>query len=302
MRRHHLALPLILGALSLATPARAVEPRDAAAAEVLFRRAKELLAKGEIHEACASFSESLRLDPATGTLLNLAACEEREGKLASAWQHFVDARAGLPAGDFRIAFADKRIEALEPRVPKLTLTLGEPSKDARVFRDDVELGAPSLGVAIPTDPGRHVISVRAVGRAETSVVVVLAEAEQKAVGLELGSPTPIEERAGAPNEPPATTQRTLGYVVGGAGALALTVGIVSAFITVDAASRYKKNCHDGACSAQGLDAASTGRTFEVVSPIAIGAGVVALGVGAYLVLAAPKRKGNAAIVAPFFAF
>ena len=92
------ALSCALLLSGLQSVASAAEPHDAAAADVLFRRAKDALAAGNVDGACASFAESQRLDPAAGTLLNLADCEEKQGKLATAWQHFVEGRDKLPGG------------------------------------------------------------------------------------------------------------------------------------------------------------------------------------------------------------
>src|SRR5690242_4971467 len=70
--------------------AQAAEQRDAAAAEALFEEAKRLFEQGDHGAACPKFSESYRLDPATGALFALALCHERAGKIASAWVEFME--------------------------------------------------------------------------------------------------------------------------------------------------------------------------------------------------------------------
>ncbi|MCL4752247.1 MAG: hypothetical protein KJ015_18950 [Myxococcales bacterium] len=74
-----------------AQPAPA-SPSDAARAEELFRHGRTLMEQGKYAEACEAFAESMRFDPALGTLLNLATCVERSGDTQRACSLFAQAR------------------------------------------------------------------------------------------------------------------------------------------------------------------------------------------------------------------
>ena len=74
-------LPLV-AILALASPALAANAENAAAADVLFKEAKQLASAGDFARACPKFIESQRLDPSVGTLLNIGNCYEKLGKLA----------------------------------------------------------------------------------------------------------------------------------------------------------------------------------------------------------------------------
>src|ERR1700690_1752913 len=59
-------------------------PRDAAAAAVLFHEGYKLRQEGKDDAACKKFEESAHLDPMAGTLMNLAECRANQGKTATA--------------------------------------------------------------------------------------------------------------------------------------------------------------------------------------------------------------------------
>ncbi|MFO0759346.1 MAG: hypothetical protein U0359_22830 [Byssovorax sp.] len=71
-----------------ARPAVEAPVGDVAAAEAAFEAGRELMRQGKVPEACAKFDESLRLDRALGTLLNLAMCEEKKGDVGAACAHY----------------------------------------------------------------------------------------------------------------------------------------------------------------------------------------------------------------------
>src|SRR5687768_16841895 len=105
MRR--LAPLAVAFALTLAWSAP-VFARDPAAAEALYRAGRDSAKKGDWDKACSQFAESQRLDPAPGTLLNLADCEERRGLIASAWSHYTEASTQFKPGDTRTKFSKER--------------------------------------------------------------------------------------------------------------------------------------------------------------------------------------------------
>ena len=168
--------------LSPAGPATA-QSSDPIAATELFRQGREAMTRGDFEAARLKLGESLRLDEKVGTLLNVAECEDKVGRIASARQHVqraVDlARA---QGDDRLHLAEERFAKLDGRVPRLTVTLAERAPaGASVQRDGVVLGAASLGAALPVEPGKHVVSVDAAGRAPRVFEVTLAEGERRAI-------------------------------------------------------------------------------------------------------------------------
>jgi tetratricopeptide (TPR) repeat protein len=174
---------VLLGALFMSASPSA-RAGDAAVAEALFAEARQLMAQGRYAEACPKLESSNRIDPATGTLLNLASCYEKLGRTATAWALYLQV-AGSPQGALRADYARQHADALLPTLPKLTIRAPTAPPDAHVTRDGIVVPVGAFGAPIPVDPGHHVIEATASGRisfhreidiatgATTSVVVTL---------------------------------------------------------------------------------------------------------------------------------
>ena len=288
--KHFVALVAFVSAFVLATPVRA-QANDAAAAEALFEAGREAMAREDYAAACRNFEDSHKLDPAIGTIFNLANCEERRGRLASAWQRFTEVAQELPDTDDRRVIALERAEALKGRLPYLTLRFGSgvPS-DAHVARDGIAIGAAGLGVPLPVDPGEHEIVVSAAGRRDKAYRVSLALAERKELVVTAGEPLSV-----APSEAPRTPESRddtkgpplVGYVLVGVGVVGVAVGAVTGVMALD----RKRTMKDDGCDPDGntcrtetgVDAASSGEILATTSTIAFAVGGVSLGVGAYFV-------------------
>src|SRR5687767_1829182 len=74
------ALSLFMAVAAARAVAQSAEPPPADA-EQLFRIGKQALAAGDLPVACARLAESFKLEAATGSLLALAVCHERQQKL-----------------------------------------------------------------------------------------------------------------------------------------------------------------------------------------------------------------------------
>jgi hypothetical protein len=271
------------------TRAVLAEGRDPAAAEALFREGRAAAQKGNWDVACPKLRESERLDPAAGTLLNLADCEEHRGKVATAWQLFRQVAESLPESDERVPLAKRRAADLEKRLPHLTVRLaGVAPIGVKVVRNDVELSEASLGAALPVDPGSYQIVVTAPGRQLTKATVVVTE----------GAASAIEVRAGAEvvetnvDRTPRSSPRTAGWIAVGVGAAGLGVGVVAGVLTLERKSTVDDNCMpDKRCNPVGYDAAQSGKTLGVVTTAGLLVGAVGVGVGAYLLLRGDDARG-----------
>ena len=181
----------------------------AAVAEALYRQARDLMATGKYDEACPKLAQSQQLDPATGTLLNLAACHEKQGKLATAWLEYSDAlvAARRDAREDRVQYARDRAAELELKLSRLTLLLA-PNADTpglAIELDGASVGSAVFGAPTPVDPGKH--SVRASAPAKISQVFSVeigALADQQS--LTIPPLEPAAEPTAPPTPPPAPAQ------------------------------------------------------------------------------------------------
>jgi hypothetical protein len=280
-----LGLPLSVSA----EPAAATTPRDPAAAEALFDEGRRALEKNDLETACAKFAESQRLDPGVGTLMNWASCEERQGRIATAWQRWREAVDQLPVDDERLGFATKRAALLEPRLPRLSITLRQRApRESRVMRDDVALGQASLGTLLPVDPGEHRITVRAPGFEPRAFTLVIDEGEKKSIEVEPGKALPQRTQVDGEARKQSNT-RTVGWALIGAGGAGVMTGIVTGLLLPAKQDEVDANCSAEGCNQAGVDAASEGKTLLVVNAVGWGAGIAALGAGTYFVLSSKSE-------------
>jgi hypothetical protein len=266
--------------------------RDPVAAEGLFQAGREALKREEWASACVSFAKSQELDPAAGTALNLALCEEKQGHIASAWQRLREAIDLLPPGDDRAPAARKRVAELEPRVPHLTVLLGPGAPPGtRVRRDDLDVDGALLGFPQPIDPGRHVVRVSAPGWAERVYDVTMSEAQRQDLVVVPGAQLPPSVAS------LNTSRRTIGWVFSGIGATAIGLGAVTGLAVISRSHERQRLCPNDVCptpqalaDARSVD--SSGNVLSVVSTVAFAVGAVGLAAGLYFRLWPTKESSK----------
>lgn len=230
-----LALSAALAALALSAAAHAQSA--GAQAETLFRQGKDLMARGQIAEACAAFDASQKLDPTIATLLNQAACREKNEQLATAWGLFLEAerqtRTATDAATQQLhQVAATKAVKLEPRLSTLTVTVPGPNRvpGLQVLRSGEPIEPGAWNRALPVDGGTYQITARAPGNAEWSSTITVGN-EHDARTIEIPRlkaaaldelPVHTAEGDAAPASPRARS-KVVPLVVGGA-AVALAGG------------------------------------------------------------------------------
>ncbi len=268
-------------------------PTDRNLAQTLFDQARELMGAGKYNEACAKFAESQRLDPGGGTLLNLALCHEKQGKIATAWADFHEALSAAlrDRRKEREKLAREHLQTLEPRLPKLTLQVAQPVATAMELKID---GAPvartAWGAAVPIDPASHVIQATAPGKKPWSATFTMREAEQRTTSVPLLDDEPQAPAAAASaarprtndvEERPSSRPRTGAYVAGGFGVLGLGVGTYFGLHAIAERKEADSYCSETTCKREGFDHNENAVRDAWISDAAFGIGLIGVGLAVY---------------------
>ena len=193
--------------------------------------------QGKFKEACEAFERSQKLDPQNGTLFNLAGCDEKIGKLATAWLVYRDI-AQRDTNPKRKAEATKRAKELDKRLPKLVLAAPEPTLAGLTVTLDGEDALPLLGIESPVDLGDRKIVAAAPGyKPLETVVAVKTEGKTMTIKLDSKSLDALtakritDDARGGDKRPivieaPQSHRRRNGAIVGALGGVAVGAGIV----------------------------------------------------------------------------
>jgi len=324
---------LVAGVALFPGPARADHYAETARAEALFAEGRKLMAAKDYEHACPKFAASQTLDPAPGTMLNLATCYERSGKTASAWGAYKAAQAlAQNAGQkHRAAAAATKAAELEPKVGHITIWIAPESRIAslEVQCDGETLQSAEWGIPLPYDPGPHECAVAAPGhRKWTSHLEVPGDGQNVDVTVpSLEADTPARPVAAVPAPPPplptaptqtsalgdaqetpssspGATQRVAGLVIAGVGIAGIGFGVF-AYVTAngklqDAEKRCPGLATGTACAtpeefnnAQPLQSSAV--TWANVSTVAYIAGGALVAGGLIVFFTAPHGSAGAQI-------
>ncbi len=273
-------------------------------ADALFKKAKQLSTEKKYAEACPTFEQVDKLDPAIGAKLNVAKCYEDWNKLALAYQWYADAeKMARTTNDKRAPKIKELVDTIDTDVPRLTITLPakvEPAA-AAVVLDGKPFPAAELGKEQRVDPGPHVIEYFA-GKLPKKRNLSIERGASTEVELDMTPTAPVPDPDVAAGSS-RNWRKISGIVAGSAGIVGLGVASV---LTLGARGSYKdalaEHCMGltNMCDAEGVritaDAksrANTATVITIVSGVALAAGVV-------LFITAPKStsKEHALYIAP----
>lgn len=259
-------------------------------AEALFQEGRELLARGNVHDACEKFKASLDVEREVGAVAALAYCHQREGKTASAWAEYIEVRddARKRQRDAQERYATEQIAALEKVLRRVSFKIaGASPSNVTVAVDGVVVPEAARASLLPYDPGAHLVIASTPDH----------ESWQKAVVLDPGPGVTVVEisfRESSVRVAPAKREdtgapRTPRLVAGGAlvacGVAAFVLGAYLQFSVTpgheDAATFLRREAYDEAGFEDRRDRARAASTLGITSMVL---GTLAAAGGAALVL------------------
>jgi hypothetical protein len=261
-------------------------------ADDLFRQGQDRLQIGLTSEACELLAASHRLDPALGTLLNLALCHEKEGKIATAHREYLAAAtwANEKREEEREQFARHRASALEVDIPKLRIEVTGAPRNLRVELDGRALDVSELDGDVAVDPGPHRVDMTAAEkRAWHKDDLQIDRRGRMVLRVALDDETPTDAPIAT-----STKRPVLGYVAGGVAiaslgagvALLLRAGALDAQSERDAELAKMVSPPDAALKAAALDSHEDAVTSQNLGLLAMGVGVLGVGTSLYFFLSA----------------
>jgi hypothetical protein len=280
-------------------------------AELLFQRGRESMKNGQLPEALKNFADSYELDAKPGTLLNMSLCEEKLGHLMKARAHLRQFLDWAPSDDDRRQLALRHLNDIDPRIPHVTIRLGERMAPTTAVRiDGTAMGDLDSKTPLPIDPGEHTLAVMAADGTERKTTFHIKERQDLLQMVDWGDatdgrlPLPVSstpppptttvarERAVEPTESAGRQLSLPGVILGTVGAAA-AVGTAFCALEVLWNKRVVEQHCVGGCDAEALDAASAGKKWSIAGTAMGATAVVGLGAGAYfLFFRAPKASGT----------
>jgi len=311
-RRVTQTLALVVACVSVSatvSPQAFAEPNkeELSRARAKFQQATELEQAGNWASALQQFREVGQVRMTPQVRYHIALCEEKLGKLVAALGGFELAlsEADSLGPDFR-SEVEEKTNALRERIPKIILERGDGAEAATIELDGIALGASSVGVEVPLDPGPHQISASASGYEAYTDTIEVPEKETKRVVVTL---TKIETEAvprggdkGGPAAPAPTEHpsRMLPYVIGGVGAGLFVFAGAFYLERQHQINSLNNICYlpNHSCPtdltsdqlSQVNDHRSKLNTFDALTKITAIGGVAAVGVAVGLILLEPKAQ------------
>jgi hypothetical protein len=194
----------------------------------------------------------------------------------------------------------RQLDALAQEQPTIVFDAKDPGgtdlSAVRVSVDGRQVTEKLDGTPLSVDRGQHAFTFVTDGHPPVILTLVIKDAEkERRVTVTVGDV--IEQHK--PQRHDSGAQRTLGLVVGGAGAIALGVGTIFGALAASSWSSTKSDCGGaGSCPSYSQAIANHNATVSdaTISTIGFIAGAALLGTGAALFFTAPHSADTTAAV------
>jgi hypothetical protein len=315
----HFIVALVVALSTWTGPASADEPSNHDKGVATFKEARALIDRGDCKGAILKLDESLSYEASIGAHLSRAECSPDDPLVA--WQHLKEAEVlAFAKNDHRSVIARDRAAALEPQLALVRIempasTLASPGLEVRIDGHLVDRFYVQGG-PMAVKPGKHTVAVAvavsgkqwqamadAVVGATASLVVTLQD-EPPSAGRD--STATESRKEPLPEQPPSSSQRPWGLILGGVGVASLVVGSVTGAISLADANSAKDNCGGRypMCSNDVQPKNLQAKTLAVASDISFAGGGALVLAGALFYFMAPSpspqsRPTTAIDVMPF---
>lgn len=294
-------------------------------AKDLFARGRELRAENDCGSAAPLFRKAWTIYPrGLGSLRNLAECEEQLGHFASARRAWLDLKRAYITSPYDLKYdgwdndAEEAAARLKPKVAAFIVdvyvkspegeALANEKSGVELFINGESVGTALVGTPLERDPGTYRVRAQAKDAAPVEQTVALKPGDNPHITLRLTVTPPPPDPLAHPPEAPATTRRTVGFVVAGVGAAALAGSGLTFLLRESARSELDDRCpsHVG-CPEDLRGTVDTGKTMSTLTSVLLPVGAVGVLGGLALALtagsapssgAAPAKAGRSVRVAP----
>ncbi|HEX4341402.1 MAG TPA: hypothetical protein VH062_36085 [Polyangiaceae bacterium] len=338
-----LAGAALVGVIAVSAPASAQSDEARAGARAAATQGAQAFGEKRWADSVDLFTRAESLVHSQVHLLYTARSYEKLGQLVKAREAYIKiTNEDLPAGasqPIRSAKADaeKELEALEPRVPYVSVVVqGVGPKPVTVTMDGVQVPPALIGVPRPVDPAEHKFEAVAEGMDSAVSSIVVREGRSETVVLTLhptagappGAGEPVPAVAATSTPPPGPLATTppppeadtskpsispLTWVAFGVGAVGIGVGAgfaVSSSSKVDDANKLctagpsGNACPSSSAATRAASLDDDARSAKTISIVGFVVGGVGLATGATLLVMGltHKQPATAASIEPWVGF
>ncbi|MDX2094300.1 MAG: PEGA domain-containing protein [Kofleriaceae bacterium] len=272
--------------------------KDPRAAKTWIAAGRELMAKGDTlarrnridhaktqwANAATAFEKAIKWGADPNVYADLAAAEEKLGKLDAAATHYrtlMHTKSGVKSDVLKRAKA--RFDDLSMRVGLVTLVVKP--EGATISIAGAEVGKAPMAEPLILMPGQYTVSFAADGHQPKDLDVKVDEGsdserkvELEAITINVTAPEPVDEEEAGPVVASAGPSKLPLYIGGGASIGFAAIGLVTGILAV---GKHGTFTDPDSSTPQRDDAKSSGTRFAVITDVALGGAVIAAGFTAY---------------------